>query len=85
MILKSREDDECLTPYILSQNPLHDTLKIMADGIMVCQADNLLKAARLLLATFYVFNIAYPKGITASLTFFQKVFLNLQDDAKKNT
>ena len=35
------------------------------------------------MATFYVFNYVYPKQAVSTLA--HKVFLNLQDDAKKNT
>ena len=40
---------------------------------------------RFLMATFYDFNYVYPKQAVSTLIFYQKVFLNLQDDAKKNT
>ena len=60
-----------------------ETLKIVADKVVICETDNLMEAAGLLLATFYVFNIAYPKASMATLTFYQKVFLNLQDEAKR--
>ena len=72
-ILRPQEDDETVTPYILSPNPLGESFQIMADSVSICETNNLMKAARRLLATFYVFNIAYPKHIMATLTFFQKV------------
>ena len=83
VMIKTTEDDSYMNPYILSQNPLGGSLQILADGVTICETNNLMKAARLLLATFYIFNIAYPKIIMATLTFFQKVFLNLQDEARR--
>ena len=34
------------------------------------------------LASFYVFNLAYPSTLKKTLTFIQKVILNIQDNVK---
>lgn len=86
-ILKLTEDVECATPYILSSDPVSssESFSIFADGEIVCRTTSLMKASRLLMATFYIFNYVYPKSSVSTLTFYQKIFLDLQDDAKKNT
>ena len=59
------------------------TIEVYADGVLVCKAGNLVRAFCLLLATFYVFHIAYPKKCTATLIFLQKWICNIQDGVVK--
>ena len=61
-----------------------DVFTIMADGEQVCTTDTLTWAVKLLVATYYVFNIAYPKKIAATMQFIQEKLLDVHDDAVKN-
>ena len=81
----TEEDDEQMTPYIVTGQDNLDSnyFYIMADNIKVCHTQTLTKAIKLLFCTFFVFNIAYPNAIKGTLTFYQKVFLNLPDCASK--
>ena len=57
---------------------------IFLDGISVAKLETLPRAYKLWFASVYVFNIAYPKQLTATLTFFQKVIMNIHDDLMMN-
>ena len=77
-------DTSILHPYIVQHGGGETTpFFIFAEGTKICSTESHLKAFRLLMATFYVFNLAFPKANRGTLTFYQKVFLSLQDNSKK--
>ena len=73
--------DRCY-PYVLITE--QGEFIIIADNVDVATADTLPKAFQVYFAVFYIFNIAYSKQTNATLTFVQKVLLNIQDNTKKN-
>ena len=56
---------------------------VMVEGVVVGYAANFLEAIGIILSTYYVFNIAYPKEIEKSLTFLQKVLLGKHEECKR--
>ena len=76
-------------PQILCENAANtlidivnsECFKVYVDGVLVGQTDNFVVEMQLVFCTFYVFNIAYPKGLTGSLNFIQKEVLSLHDAA----
>ncbi len=59
-----------------------EVFEIVAEGVTVAVTNELLKAVCCLISVHYVFNMAYGKGTTPTLTFIQKVLMNLQDKEK---
>ena len=55
---------------------------IIVDGMVICSNGNFVRALGILLATYYVFNLEYPKGLMNTLTFYQVMFLQLPDIAR---
>ena len=55
------------------------TYEIVVEGVVVCKAKDMLTAFETVLAMFYIFNLEYPKGLAATLTFFQKQIVGLND------
>ena len=55
---------------------------IIVDGMVICSNGNFVRALGILLATYYVFNLEYPKGLQNTLTFYQVMFLQLPDIAR---
>ena len=72
-------------PYIKGDNAdlsECNTFTISVDGVEVTNCSTLLPAVAVYLASFYVFNLAYPSTLKKTLTFIQKVILNIQDNVK---
>ena len=59
-------------------------LSVMVEGVLLCKTYSFTRALALLLACYYVFNLAYPQKGCATLTFMQRCFINLQDGVKAN-
>ncbi len=83
-IVRFEEVEDYMSPYIYIQD--NDCLEmtttktkfvIIADGTEVCTTDKLLRAIKLLLGCYYIFNMAYPTKMQNTLCFMQKVFLKL--------
>jgi len=55
---------------------------VIVEGTEVCHTDNLSQAVCLLMAAHYVFNLEYNKKVVNTLSFLQKVILNVSDDTK---
>lgn len=53
--------------------------KIFAEGLQLCEANNLKEAVLCFVASFFIFNINYPKSCFKTLTVFEKLFLNGND------
>ncbi len=80
-----KSDEQTGSPVIVFQGA--DVYKsknfaIYADGIKIMSVKSVKNAFMILIACFFVFNIAYPKKMIRTLTFLQKVMLNLQDSIK---
>ena len=58
-----------------------EVYQIVLDEIAIATCGDLVTAFGLMMATYYSFNIAYPKELNSSLVFFQKAFLNIRDSA----
>ncbi len=58
------------------------TFNIYVENELVGTWPTLLKAFAGLLATYYVFDLAYPRQSVKTLTFLQKFVANLPDDSK---
>jgi len=53
-------------------------LFLVAERVVVCQAKTVLQATQLLLAEFYVFNIAYPKYLGGLFHFYEDYLLGIK-------
>ena len=87
-------DEERKSPYIIADNVENEDLnqfllneetkfKVIVEGEVIGSAEDFFNAFTLYMASFYVFNIAYPKDFEKSLTFIQKFFLEILDDGMK--
>ena len=56
--------------------------RIEVEGVTVGNTANLMEAIGILMATYYVFNVAYPKDVEKSLTFIQKAMLVKHEECK---
>ncbi|KAL5010832.1 hypothetical protein ScPMuIL_013137 [Solemya velum] len=56
-----------------------DAFVVNVDGLKLCACDNFFEAFSALIASIYIFNLAYPKELTKSLTFIQNVIIGLKD------
>ena len=56
---------------------------VYVDGIDIIATKEMKEAFALFLASFYIFNIAYPPKIEKSLQFYQKMFLQLDDSVPR--
>ena len=56
---------------------------IYVENVMVGSTGSFVEALQIMLATYYVFNIEYPKELERSLTFFQKAILKRNTQCKK--
>ena len=53
---------------------------IIAEGEIVCKTADFVSAVCLLMCVHYVFNFAYNKKVLNTLTFIQKIILNITDE-----
>ncbi len=60
-----------------------DNYDIYVDGEKIISVKSMSRAFSILIASYFVMNIAYPTTMVKSLTFLQKVILNLQDSLAK--
>ena len=58
---------------------------VIIDEIAVSSSNNLMTAVTVFLASFYVLNLAYPTCLKKTLSFFQKIVLNIQDNISSRT
>ena len=56
---------------IIFQSPFN----IILDGVVLCETQDFISAVHVTLATYYVFNLNYPKALDAFYTFLQKKIL----------
>ena len=85
VILKETEDSTTLTPYIRVESTSNCILSkssfaIYADGSKICCTSDLSVAFLLLLASFFVFDIHYPKKCVSSLYFLSKYVLKVDEE-----
>ena len=73
-------------PQIRIHKDMSDTIPadIIVEGEVVCLCGDLLTGFALMLAMYYVFNIAYPDELKSTLLFLQKGFTGIVDDTTKN-
>eukprot|EP00111_Clytia_hemisphaerica_P004357 TCONS_00012456-protein len=50
---------------------------VKIEGQVVAQANNFMEAFAVMIATYYVFNLAYPKELECTLSFIQKYILDI--------
>jgi len=74
--LKSQTDDLSL---VLDDSSVFD---VVVESEIIAHCDNFLDAFIVLLACYYVFNLAYPKKLEGTLTFVQKFLLKIGDSTK---
>ena len=55
---------------------------IVVEEQIVAQSNSFLEAFAVMLATYYVFNLAYPKELECTLSFIQKYILDIGDTTK---
>ena len=60
-----------------------ESYDVIVEGAVVGSARELIKATLLLMASYYVFNISYPKETKKFLTFLQKAVLGMHTHAEK--
>lgn len=60
------------------------SFRLYMENVCIARTKSLLDAFQLLLAAFYVFNVAYPSKGSRTLTFMQKAVLNIQDSEKRD-
>ena len=53
--------------------------EVHAEGELVCEPVDLLEAIECLIIAYFLLNIKYPPSALNSLTFFQKVLLNVEE------
>lgn len=58
------------------------TASVSADGVLIGSTYGIVNSIMLWFATFYVFNMSFPKESKQTLTFIQKVILGLKDKLK---
>ena len=88
-ISKKRDNEvqvETADPCILWKGTcyLEGEYSIYAERIIIAQSKCLIKAYLILLSSFYVFNMAFPKNMSSTLTFLQKVILGHSDNSKND-
>ena len=85
-IIRNEEDTELVMPYIVAPTSLEEgeNYHVLVEGVKVATTNSLIGAFKLLMASFYVFNIAYPKNLQATLSFLQILFLGINDNSKPN-
>ena len=57
-------------------------LEVMSEGLLICTTPRVKDAIGILMACYYVFNMVYPKELSKTLLFIQRVILNLHDSSK---
>ena len=82
VIVKTTPSPSTATPYLLFHMDKRgiinlSKIEVYADAVHVCETDNIVNGFCLLLAIFYVFNIAFPINCISTLTFLQKYICNL--------
>ncbi len=78
----SLAEDVKVNPIIVkSGEVLTDTelYEVYADNVRIIGTTNLSTAFKALMGAVYVFNLAFPKCHKSTMTFLQKVVINLQD------
>lgn len=87
-ITKGGENDvvESAAPCIIwyGNSYLDGEYKVYAERILIAESKCLVKAFLILLSSFFVFNLAFPKNMVSTVTFLQKVILGHWDQSKKD-
>lgn len=60
-----------------------NTFSIIAEGTSICVCCEFTEAVALMFASFYLFNLQFPKKLKSSMTFFREYIFNIQDNIAK--
>ena len=85
--LLEKDDNQAVpSPTILwnGTNLSDATYAVVVDNKRVCTTTDMLLAVTVLIASYYVFNLAYPKDLEGTMVFYQNAILNIQDQTKYN-
>ena len=58
---------------------------VTLEDCLLCKTDSFITSFQVLFASFYLFNLAYPKCLNAMLTFVQKDIVKLHDSSQNIT
>lgn len=85
-LLTEVDDMSKVWPHILMQGDMDNEAEytIVVDGHFALKAKTFTRAVKLLFASYYVFNICYPKELVNTLTFLQQAILNLDGGKRSN-
>lgn len=53
---------------------------VVIEGVRICSIDNVLDSFLVLLLAIYCFNLAYPKELTKTFLYVQKMLLKIEDE-----
>ena len=82
----TNDDDVSSYPMLRdSTNSKEKVWRVLIEGIEIMSAKDLLDAFVGLLATYYIFNLAYPLTLSSSLSFFQFALLKINDSEGKKS
>ena len=59
-------------------------VEVIVEGETFCECSDIVSGVALMLAAYYVINIAYPKELKSTLFFYQKAFLGIADSSAKD-
>ena len=54
-------------------------VEIVVESIVVCERSDIISGFAIMMAAYYVVNIAYPKELKSTLFFYQKAFLDVNE------
>ena len=80
IVANKRDDQDHLDQFILDERT---KFEVVVDGEIIGKSEDFFSAFALYMASFYVFNVAYPKDFENTLIFIQKLFLEILDDGLK--
>jgi len=69
--------------FLMSDVICSEVLSVVVEGCVIARSKNLKTAMAIVFASYYVFNIAYPKKLLGVMTFIQKDILQINDKAAK--
>ena len=78
-------NDDDVSSYPMLRDSKEKVWRVLIEGIEIMSTKELLDAFVGLLATYYVFNLAYPPTLSSSLSFFQFALLKINDSEGKKS
>ena len=85
-LMAEDENQSVSSPLVLWNGPdfLAANYSVVVDNVKVCSTSDLILSFKVLICTYYIFNLVYPKAADTVLIFYQKGLMNLQDRAPYN-